>query len=469
VLINGAAVVAGILGGFYVHWLAGIIFFAFVLFVGFADEGRKMKHLLAAIAITLCVAYGLRPTLTGYQAAPTATLIPASPPGGMAPVEEPRFVHQFEQVHTLAQSSKWWTGSWAMGPDFPYYRPLTSVVWWLQFRAFGVDGLAPFLIIHALWHIAVALALLGFLSALTGKRTAIAAVCLFTSGVLHDLLGVATSQYALTKWIDDPDLSCSLFIVLALWAWLRYLRADGKWWTAAALYVVAVLWKESAYVVPLFAVLLMWHERTWRREWFWLAGITVVLVALRTWALGGGGYSFGSNGAWWPKFVTETQGGMIAQYLCSGDTLHAVPVALVAAAFMAYRRRWAWAAGWCVVGVVTFAVYYRFSQSIEYRWAIVFSSAFVWKAVYLGFMGVVTAQWWRSGNRAQWLGYGWILVAYAPMLHGPVTTHGLYFVAVGWALWAAAAVAAMVPKAVGFRWPVLSLRSLRPAAEGAGG
>jgi len=49
----------------------------------------------------------------------------------------------------------------------------------------------------------------------------------------------------------------------------------------------------------------------------------------------------------------------------------------------------------------------------------------------------VAGFWWQFGRRRdryQLFGYGWLLLAYSPLLTAPITEHALYVMSLGWAI-----------------------------------
>lgn len=221
----------------------------------------------------------------------------------------------------------WWTGAWIQ-PSARYYRPLSSYLFWLEFRLFGWNFQGYVMIswiVHALisallfllalrlfpgsgplaWAIALLLSasvalpalavlldaaepspwvsldagrlpsgilllltipfLMGLLVPPASERlrvgTALLAVLLFNlrlppEGPYWPLAPVA---YAVVAWwpgqTDQMSLLCSLPALLALDRWLTGQDRRGcpkalAWW------IVALLFKEMAVIIPVLAVLL---------------------------------------------------------------------------------------------------------------------------------------------------------------------------------------------------------------------
>ena len=128
----------------------------------------------------------------------TTHLIPAVTPPAFT-VEEPRIVAELQKTPSIAETARWWTGSWAMGEGYKYDRPLTSLAWWLQFKAFGENGVIGFLIVLFLSHMASTLTTWGFLKELAGLKIATATSVIFASSLLYPLFGYAAPFFAISR------------------------------------------------------------------------------------------------------------------------------------------------------------------------------------------------------------------------------------------------------------------------------
>lgn len=372
-------------------------------------------------------------------------LIPPPLSETMGAVEEPRIVAELEKTASWRDAGRWWTGSWAMGEGFKYYRPLTSLAWWLQYRAFGPNGLAGFLVVLALSHAAFTLILWGFLRELAGLKIATVATLVFVSNLMLPLLNLAVGDWALYRWIDQPEPWTCFFIVASLWALLRYARDGGRKWfgVSVTLFIVAILFKESAYVTPFLAVALLWYERKpalWRSVAV-LFGILVLALIYRTWALQGGGFRFGSNNSWLPRMLSELGGGALVNQLFASNFLpFAIGCALMALAKYKSRKV-------CIVfGVGALGFYLLAERGGEYFGQAVERLMLIWplRAALVWIHGFqffamlwLFARMTARRDRLQIFAYLWVLAAYLPLLRAPITNHGLYFLAPGWALWLA--------------------------------
>ena len=143
-----------------------------------------------------------------------------------------------------------------------YYRPLPMLVWWLLGRP-GL-GSAPFAALALGLH-AGAAALTGLLLRALGRPVAVA----YGAAVLMLL---APQNLDAAYWFSaSTDLLATVFVLGSLIAIVR-----GRLSLAAALALAAYLSKESAYALPLLALLVL-RGLPWRRR---LAAIAPQLALL---------------------------------------------------------------------------------------------------------------------------------------------------------------------------------------------
>ncbi len=162
---------------------------------------------------------------------------------------------------------RWLTGRWIHTDSPPYYRPLSSYLFWAEYLVFGRDFQGHVVIswlIHA--AICVCLYLLAFRLFPGPKRfamaTALLAVALFNLRLTPTgpYWPVAPVAYAVVAWwpaqTDQMSLLPSLLALIALDRWL--LREDPRGLAkAGGLWLVALLFKEMAIVLPAIAGLLV--------------------------------------------------------------------------------------------------------------------------------------------------------------------------------------------------------------------
>jgi hypothetical protein len=198
-------------------------------------------------------------------------------------------------VHVWNAATGTWSGlahSFFVHPttrDF-FFRPLGDISYRLVYKLAGTNAVA-----WNLWNLGIHLAntcLVWVLARqLTPGRISAATAALF--------FGLHGTRPEVVAWVGARfDLLASFFVLAALLALNRYVDAGTRRWYALAGFCAfcAFLSKESAYCLPLLALLLIpFRERAARRRILRGAALilfvcTVVLL-YRTWLLNGiGGY-----------------------------------------------------------------------------------------------------------------------------------------------------------------------------------
>jgi tetratricopeptide (TPR) repeat protein len=149
------------------------------------------------------------------------------------------------------------------GPAAAYYRPLTSLSFWLDRTLWGLNPTG--------FHITNII-----LNALAAAAVTLVIWELLHSGVWALLGGllfaVHSSHVESAAFVAGrTDLLAGLFVGLAAFGLLRYLRKHGRWWwlLAVGAYCLAVLSKETALLFPLLVVLapLLLRRRYDRQYW----------------------------------------------------------------------------------------------------------------------------------------------------------------------------------------------------------
>ncbi len=169
---------------------------------------------------------------------------------------------------------RWLAGRWIQTDSPPYYRPLASYLFWAEYHVFGRDFQGHVVVswlIHA--AICVCLYLLALRLFPGPKRFAMAtsllAVALFNLRLTPTgpYWPVAPVAYAVVAWwpaqTDQMSLLPSLLALIALDRWL--LREDPRGLAkAAGLWLVALLFKEMAIMLPAIAGLLVIYRGGWQ-------------------------------------------------------------------------------------------------------------------------------------------------------------------------------------------------------------
>jgi hypothetical protein len=132
-----------------------------------------------------------------------------------------------------------------------YYRPLPMLVWWLLGH-WGAGGF-PFVALAYLLHVGAAALAARLLLALERPATVARGAAL--------LMLIAPQNLEAAYWFSaSTDLFAAVFTLAALIALLR-----GRRWGAVAAAAAAYLSKESAYVLPLLALLVL-RGLPWRKR-----------------------------------------------------------------------------------------------------------------------------------------------------------------------------------------------------------
>lgn len=336
-------------------------------------------------------------------------------------------------------TAKHWRGSWTMGDKYKFYRPLTSMFFYAEWRAWGGNGLAQFQTVLLVLHLAVIALLLLFLSDMLGPRIAAMAVGIFALN-LPGLLGLPIAGFATEVWKDQPEMLVTLPYIASLWCLLRYCRTDRAGWLIGAFvaFLVSILTKEMAYSLPFMAVPLLWHEGKLKSHWrvpLALLGMAFVLFAFRHWALQGMGFKFGTNGSWMARLLTNAVGGSMAGILLRGDTL---PLAVVCAGivvWLASRRRWMLAGATGAAVVLLYFVATMTAAGFEDSILLRLMMGELWiKAAMTALLVWVAYRAVTARNKSQLFGWLWMLIAYLPLATAPITQHALYLPAIGWGI-----------------------------------
>lgn len=368
-------------------------------------------------------------------------------------VDQIRIVSGLERARHWTDTLIWWHGPWVATPDVDFYRPLTSLVWWIEFQLLGGRQHAAFgfLLVHFASHILVCLTFCGFLRRLLDDRLALLCAGVWAFGLVGRLT-LPTPFGAFMFWRDDPDMWVSIGVLLSLWALLSYWRTAKQrylWGTVGAL-LMGIAFKEMAYVTPLLALGVLWHE--WPRpaavsargrlaSIALLFGIVALAFLYRFWVLQGYGFRFGSNGAWFHRFILYVVGGR-PLVLALHNVLAPIGVALwVFVVWALVKRRFVAAGGIAVVSVVLcilhdtlfgipFATFYQLITPFPLQANTLYHDMPVAAALMLLWVDL-----FRHRDRSQLFGYAWMFLAYLPLLTAPITEHALYLPSMGWGIW----------------------------------
>lgn len=388
----------------------------------------------------------------------------ASGPIRMLPVEQGQdlrsldadthyFYYAWEENPHFTDTLKWWYGPW--GQKFrPFYRPIPSLLFWTQYKTFGINSLFQFHLILLLWHFAALLFIWRFLVDLLGERDGTLAACLWGASV-GDYLFWMAPLYALDAWKDNVESWHALAFTACIWAFLRFLKTENRRWQVAAFFLfwLALCVKEMAYMAPFVMLLLCWHEKKLREKWqsvspfFCLAGC---MFFFRLWALQGMGFRMKGNGAWKMRLFSENLGGPFTRPLNGDCLMLSVVFFILGLWWLSHRtkapkeqqKKIVFTALAAFAGALLLQFYTSYTTDLSLSETL---SRFLvegeWS--YLPALSMMLFFWWRffkNKNRNQLFGVLFALIVYAPLTSGANTAHIYYFPSVGWSIWLAYAV-----------------------------
>ena len=214
-------------------------------------------------------------------------------------------------VHTVAETERWWHGTWA--GQVPFWRPLTSLVFWGEHKLFG-QQFGYWLQVSVVLQLIICGLFLLFTSRLTRSIWfGLAATFYFTAWRMPIQVGMsefltpAPASIATQSPKDQPELLVSAFVLLALITAL-----SRKWGWVILAGAIATCFKESGWLTfPLVLSLIIWRDGA-RSIWtiptkWWLAlGLTVTILIVARVAAGPEvfwGYRLGDNKAWLLRFI----------------------------------------------------------------------------------------------------------------------------------------------------------------------
>jgi hypothetical protein len=218
------------------------------------------------VATVICVALALAP------GAPALLSSRHGAPSWLGVDADAAILHAgLLQAPHFSDTLRWWTGLWVGGAAAPFYRPLASLLFWCEWRAFG-DREWLYLVPGLLAHVASTLLFAAFVSRLAtrfGVRAravaALAGAWIFTGLLSPIFMRQAVVAAVVWRWKNQPDSFAACFAFLSL---LFYLRAQegrrGALPGAIAAYLAACCFKEIAVPLPLVCLALELAERRQR-------------------------------------------------------------------------------------------------------------------------------------------------------------------------------------------------------------
>jgi len=435
---------------------------------------RKGLHsallLSAGLAFLVMLPYAPRwLAMRGLPPTWTRDLEAAVPPGqGQPPpihydVDTALLHGGLEAAPRLVDTLRWWIGPWV--GIVPFYRPLTSYVFWLEWKAFG-DREWLYVLPAAAAHVAAVVLFAALLYALARRHrlgwatgAALVGALLFSGLFSQERATLASKVFLL--WKNQPDSLASICCFAAL---LCYLRAQERKRTApgaAAWYLAGCGFKEIAAPLPLTFLALeagalrgREERRLALRRLALIAVAAVLYLAVRRLAIHGVGFTYGSNGAWLQRTLGELLGPFSSTVVFGewlGNAIAVWSFAVILALYALYRRRArqtgdcvllrqrlclvgtaALAVGWSALGALALAARSEDGSLIWNPWSWVIGLTLCLQPVEaslalstLALLGAVVILWQRA-REMLWLGLIWTAAFLAPLTLSPSPIHRYY-------------------------------------------
>ena len=252
------------------------------------------------------------------------------------------------EAPTARDTLEWWTGEWAGSGQ--YWRPLSSLAFWLQWRAFG-DDFRYYALVSVIVGVLVATLAFYAFEPLLGPDGSTATTLAACVALYVPWVRKAPMEGSVEVWKLLPDPLAALGILAALGLAVR-----GRPFVALVPLTLSILAKEVAFLG--FAVIpaaLCWYR--WRggevpnlrKVILCYGAIGLLMGVLRLLAVPGV-YHIGSNISWWRRaflYYFGYFGGFLQP-----QGWHVVAIVAVAGASVWIARRGvAWAMAVLVVGV----------------------------------------------------------------------------------------------------------------------
>lgn len=382
------------------------------------------------------------------------------------------------QAPHFVDTLQWWVGRWV--GEVPFYRPLTSYVFWIEWKLFGDQEwwyAIPTFGAHVLATLlaaALAYRLAERWRVAWPALVAVSMAAIFT-GITRDYRMNVVAMVA-GQWKNQPDSLAASFCFLSLLAYLRG-QDRGRAWpgAATAYYLAACCFKEIAVPLPLVCAALELagpREGGWRRS-LTRAGLVAVsgacFLAVRQWAIEGTGYTYGSNTRWFDRTLLELLG-PLSSAIPGGLWLGCVAGFYACALGVLWWRARPWwtARKWggtmaaistlllFTAGASVLAIFFERPESAEYwrnsSWGVQFAQSLLiyqnptHSSSVSGVIYMVAAAWalWKRSRPALWIAPLWTLAFLAPLMMSPGPSHRYYLPQFGYALFDALGCAALL-------------------------
>jgi hypothetical protein len=145
--------------------------------------------------------------------------------------------------------------------QFMWYRPMSGVLWWMNYQLFGVNPIGYHLVALVI-HTANCLLLFALVRRVSAN---------FRPGLIAALIysGLPLFTDAIL-WLADPQILATLWYLLAIWFWLTFLGTKSRigWFLALGFAFLALITKETSITLPITLLLvdrlLVREPATWQ-------------------------------------------------------------------------------------------------------------------------------------------------------------------------------------------------------------
>lgn len=245
-----------------------------------------------------------------------------------------------EATDSVGDTLRWWTGVWC--GQVPFWRPLSSMLFWAEWRLFGYDFRWWYLASAALAVVLAAL-VLGALEPLLGSDGAAATVLVSFAGFTRLNSLEAPMGPVLAAWKHQVDLQCGIWLFAALWLAVR-----GRPLLSLVPIVLAAASKETGFIGFLLVPVVLWWWRSRGHDVpslrsFCLAAVPIALtLGVYHWVAVGPGLRMGPNVYWFVK-AAAFWGGQPTSELMGGGWHLVAMVSVGALTVWVANRRGFWA------------------------------------------------------------------------------------------------------------------------------
>ncbi len=297
--------------------------------MGFRAHGNRLRTSLAVLATTYILVSILANAIStgsGWFAPDQAALGRAAVKG----IDVNVIVPSVARVHSFTQTFSWWTHSWA-GP-FRYWRPLTSLAFWVQYRAFGVNHFAAWQVVMILSHLMFVGVFIAFVRIWTGSwPIALLAALLFAGSYswwpLSNLYAPTPVSDSIAAWKNEPEAWTSTLLLLAVLAAML-----GRWRWFVPLAVASICFKELGwFTFPIAALVLISQGRlSTVPRWVIVSSIAAGAVLIALHSLAGwnpyAGWVTGGNHAGLSRLANSVEGGYLDTLLSASAADAILPI-----------------------------------------------------------------------------------------------------------------------------------------------